>query len=218
MKRPFVVCYICGREFGSASIAIHEPQCLKKWHQQNDLLPKEQRLPPPVKPGVPLPPPVDGSISPAHHEKALNAFNEAAALAASANLAPCPKCGRTFNPDRLQIHQRVCKPTNQNPISHNSCHFSSNWVAPVLFINGNNDQQNDELYKLNTPPEKPTDWKRGDDENQLKLAKTDSVQNLSSLDALRKTTSNAEWIPAITEESCKIKSKTINLSSLSSMP
>jgi hypothetical protein len=24
-----VVCYICGREFGLSSIAIHEPQCLK---------------------------------------------------------------------------------------------------------------------------------------------------------------------------------------------
>lgn len=24
-----VVCYICGREFGTSSIAIHEPACLK---------------------------------------------------------------------------------------------------------------------------------------------------------------------------------------------
>ena len=32
-------CYICGRGFGSASLAIHEPQCLVKWHAQNELLP-----------------------------------------------------------------------------------------------------------------------------------------------------------------------------------
>ena len=47
-----VVCYICGREFGTKSIGIHEPQCLKKWHVQNDELPKNQRRPPPVKPVV----------------------------------------------------------------------------------------------------------------------------------------------------------------------
>ncbi len=24
-----VICYVCGREFGLSSVAIHEPQCLK---------------------------------------------------------------------------------------------------------------------------------------------------------------------------------------------
>ena len=30
-----VVCYVCGREFGLSSIAIHEPQCLKVIHLAN---------------------------------------------------------------------------------------------------------------------------------------------------------------------------------------
>ena len=36
------VCYICGREYGSKSLKIHEPQCLKKWRLAN---PKRSRSP-----------------------------------------------------------------------------------------------------------------------------------------------------------------------------
>ena len=45
-----LTCYICGEGFGSASLAIHEPQCLKKWEARNEQLPKGQREPRPVKP------------------------------------------------------------------------------------------------------------------------------------------------------------------------
>lgn len=51
-RPPTIVCYICGREYGTKSIAIHEPQCLKKWHNENKLLPKELRRPEPKKPEV----------------------------------------------------------------------------------------------------------------------------------------------------------------------
>lgn len=50
IRRPrTVVCYICGREYGTKSISIHEPQCLKKWHNENNLLPKELRRQEPKK-------------------------------------------------------------------------------------------------------------------------------------------------------------------------
>eukprot|EP01052_Picozoa_sp_SAG31_P029668 SAG31_NODE_2967_length_4841_cov_4.952552_4_plen_157_part_00 len=45
-----LTCYICGEGFGSSSLAIHEPQCLKKWEARNEQLPKGQREPRPVKP------------------------------------------------------------------------------------------------------------------------------------------------------------------------
>ena len=51
-RPPTIICYICGREYGTKSIAIHEPQCLKKWHNENNLLPKELRRPEPKKPEV----------------------------------------------------------------------------------------------------------------------------------------------------------------------
>ena len=56
-RRPrTVLCYICGREYGSKSVAIHEPQCLDKWHRENDSLPRHMRRPTPKKPeNLPLP-------------------------------------------------------------------------------------------------------------------------------------------------------------------
>ncbi len=53
IRRPAtVICYICGREYGSKSISIHEPNCLKKWHMENEKLPKSQRRTAPVKPEI----------------------------------------------------------------------------------------------------------------------------------------------------------------------
>ena len=51
-KPPSMVCYICGREFGTKSISIHEPQCLEKWKVQNNKMPPGQRRPEPKKPEV----------------------------------------------------------------------------------------------------------------------------------------------------------------------
>jgi len=45
-----VMCYICGREFGSRSIVIHIPQCKKKWEREQERLPKSQRRPLPSEP------------------------------------------------------------------------------------------------------------------------------------------------------------------------
>ena len=39
-------------------------------------------------------------------------MNEAAWEASKAQLIPCEHCGRKFQPDRLQVHQRSCKPGN----------------------------------------------------------------------------------------------------------
>ncbi|XP_071482450.1 zinc finger protein 474-like [Diadema antillarum] len=107
MRRPpTVVCYICGREFGTKSISIHEPQCLKKWHIENDKLPKKLRKAEPIKPVITVVP-ISGSKDGQYN---LDAINEAAWKASQANLVPCDICGRTFLPDRLMVHQRSCKP------------------------------------------------------------------------------------------------------------
>ncbi|KAL6091174.1 hypothetical protein STEG23_028735 [Scotinomys teguina] len=101
-RPPTIVCYICGREYGTKSISIHEPQCLKKWHNENNLLPKELRRPEPKKPEV--------RIISAKGFYDLDALNEAAWTSAQSQLVPCDVCGRTFLPDRLIVHQRSCKP------------------------------------------------------------------------------------------------------------
>ncbi|XP_060092403.1 zinc finger protein 475 isoform X1 [Heteronotia binoei] len=100
-RPPTVICYICGREYGTKSISIHEPQCLKKWHIENDQLPKHLRRPEPKKPEI-------RSIG-AKGYYDLDALNESAWNSAQSQLVPCDICGRTFLPDRLIVHQRSCK-------------------------------------------------------------------------------------------------------------
>ncbi len=102
-KPAAVVCYICGREYGTKSISIHEPQCIKRWHQENRKLPKDQRRPPPQKPEVL--PTIGGKGG-----YDISRWNEAAWASAQSNLVPCEHCGRTFNPDRLSVHQKSCRP------------------------------------------------------------------------------------------------------------
>ena len=99
-----VVCYLCGREFGTQSIGIHEPQCLKKWQQENDQLPKSQRRPVPQKPQIEAP--VAGSGTGTYN---LDNLNEAAFQAAMDNRVACKNCGRRFNPDRLPVHMQSCR-------------------------------------------------------------------------------------------------------------
>ncbi|XP_009463137.1 PREDICTED: zinc finger protein 474-like [Nipponia nippon] len=99
---PAVICYICGRQYGTKSISIHEPQCLKKWHRENDMLPKHLRRPEPKKPEV--------SPIQAKGFYDLDSLNEAAWISAQNQLVPCDICGRTFLPDRLIVHQQSCKP------------------------------------------------------------------------------------------------------------
>ncbi|KFQ91149.1 Zinc finger protein 474, partial [Nipponia nippon] len=98
-RRPcFRVCYICGREFGSQSISIHEPQCLEKWHTENNQLPRHLRRAEPRKPEA-----LTSSSC------MLTAENEAAYDSAQAQLLPCGNCGRTFLPACLTVHQKCCR-------------------------------------------------------------------------------------------------------------
>ena len=106
----FVLCYICGRKFGTKSIDIHTPQCLEKWKVENDKLPKSQRRPVPKKPEA-----VGGS-----GQYSVEAMNEAAWKSSQAQLIPCENCGRTFAPDRLAVHQRACKPKDGSTPKQNT--------------------------------------------------------------------------------------------------
>ncbi|XP_063591234.1 zinc finger protein 474-like isoform X2 [Penaeus indicus] len=117
---PTRVCYICGREFGSRSLAIHQPQCLEKWRRENEKLPRNLQRPEPVLP---------------EHELTHEEWNEYAWKTAQAQLVPCEWCGRTFFPERLEVHQRGCKPppgaTKKAQRSSNRPDTSSNLNASM---------------------------------------------------------------------------------------
>ncbi|VDL76858.1 unnamed protein product [Nippostrongylus brasiliensis] len=102
--KPPVICYICGRQYGSLSIAIHEPKCLEKFHIENNKLPKNQRRSEPKRPEVVLD--ENGEIN-------VEATNEARWDNAQSLLIQCEHCGRRFAEDRIAVHQRSC--TADNP-------------------------------------------------------------------------------------------------------
>ncbi|XP_034245873.1 uncharacterized protein LOC117647965 [Thrips palmi] len=90
---PLVECYLCGKKFGTRSIGIHEPQCLKKWQQLHGEDAAAQALDKPRDAGT-----VD-----------IDASAEAAWQAHLSQLIPCAHCGRKFSPDRISVHERCCK-------------------------------------------------------------------------------------------------------------
>ena len=50
-KRPkALVCYICGREYGTRSLTIHLKTCKKQWEIEQESLPKKKRKPCPQPP------------------------------------------------------------------------------------------------------------------------------------------------------------------------
>ncbi|XP_050513946.1 zinc finger protein 474-like isoform X3 [Diabrotica virgifera virgifera] len=109
-----LTCYICGREYGTSSLKLHEPKCLEKWERENSSLPQHLRRKLPVRPS--------GAVS-------SEEWNELAWEASQANLVPCPNCGRTFYPDRLVVHQRSCKQLPQSEF-RNSNQSLTNVVLP----------------------------------------------------------------------------------------
>ncbi|KAK0177518.1 hypothetical protein PV328_001565 [Microctonus aethiopoides] len=94
-----VTCYICSREFGTASFPIHEPKCMEKWERENNALPLSKRRSVPQRPIVP----VDDQQ-----------WNAVAWEQSQMQLVPCFKCKRTFLPDRLTVHEKTCKATPKN--------------------------------------------------------------------------------------------------------
>lgn len=86
-----VVCYLCGREAGTASIRFHHLKCIERW-----------------PPGDPLPfPPSYGAI-PKRRGRALTAYNDAArACYETHTRCSCPLCGKEgIKRAMLNVHLR----------------------------------------------------------------------------------------------------------------
>ena len=125
IKRPkTIICYICGREYGTRSLEIHIKSCEKKWEIEQQNLPKKQRRPCPQAPAgfenvirvaqgkkpiisatdqQPSSQEFDIPIKPGMSQEAVMAqYNDAAFKNWDQNvLEPCPNCNRTFLPRSL---------------------------------------------------------------------------------------------------------------------
>eukprot|EP00659_Diplonema_papillatum_P007277 gene7277-11221_t len=110
-KRPnFLMCYLCGQQFGKASLPIHQPQCFVKklveW-ERND---PDMRGPKPLSPEEQAARAPQVDTRGMNREQQAEAFNDAQYQQFSDNMLACENCGRTFFPDRLVIHKRSCHP------------------------------------------------------------------------------------------------------------
>ena len=140
IKAPMkmTACCWCKRQFSKRSLAIHEKSCRKvtsqqqqqQQQQQEDVLEvpeKKEVLDKPwrrpnrkrwVSEADDTPP-----EKPAHSESEVIKINavvesddELDAMATECDgLVPCETCGRTFLPDRLQVHMRSCAKANPAP-------------------------------------------------------------------------------------------------------
>ncbi|KAI8804846.1 hypothetical protein BJ742DRAFT_775732 [Cladochytrium replicatum] len=102
------ICYLCGREFGSQSIGIHEKACMEKWEKNNASLPKSKRRSRPVRPADDIPIQAKGAGGGLGAGEGYN--DRAFQNAMEVQRVPCDVCGRKFNEDRLDVHKRACKP------------------------------------------------------------------------------------------------------------
>ena len=110
MNRPrALVCYLCGQQYGTASLAIHQPQCYRKKLQQWEVLPQGARGPRPIDPATRQAPPGPGAGKMSGAD--VDRFNEQQFSGYQQNLSGCPHCGRRFNPEALQ----VCPPPPPTP-------------------------------------------------------------------------------------------------------
>lgn len=113
MPRPVAwTCHLCGRGFGSASLAIHVKSCEERWlREEATKLPRDRRALP-TPPSVPMASPLGLSASPTVQAVAVDTYNAAATASYNATtLVPCGICGRTFaSADRLSVHSRSCTP------------------------------------------------------------------------------------------------------------
>ena len=112
-QRPkTLTCYLCGQQFGSASIAIHERSCKKKFVLQQAQLPEAFRKELPAAPKNPIPTKESSRAE-------FDAYNdEAFQILNTLVMHRCPKCGRTFARfDKFQNHAERCDAT-VNVTSH----------------------------------------------------------------------------------------------------
>lgn len=96
-----LVCHICGREFGTKSLTIHQKSCAQKWEQAEALKPKHLRRPLPTAPSLDPLPSMSREELEKRNQKAMDTFEKQA-------MKQCPNCFRTFLEDRLDVHLRSC--------------------------------------------------------------------------------------------------------------
>lgn len=121
-----ILCYLCGKGFGTTSISIHRPQCYLK---QMIAWERGERREKPIDPktheknvqekidavrareagvdNVPVGRRMEGRSETNYTDDDWDMYNR---IQQDTAFSRCPHCDRTFLPDRLEIHLRSCRP------------------------------------------------------------------------------------------------------------
>merc|ERR1712008_89935 len=115
---------------GKASIAIHIPQCEKKWDMEQLKLPKKQRRPCHEKPQE-YERIISGELKGKDYHTAMDQYNlQAFEDFNKKALLECKNCGRTFLAKPLEIHSRSCKPGSERPAKKPRSHTKMPGINP----------------------------------------------------------------------------------------
>ena len=107
---PGLLCHLCGKQFGSASLEIHQRTCRLRFEREH------------------------GRAAP---EAPAGGDNEAAThLFESEVMEACPHCARTFLPGRLEVHLRSCKgpATPRSSPAPSPCPVCSRLLTPAQML------------------------------------------------------------------------------------
>ena len=105
---PGLLCHLCGKQFGSASLEIHQRTCRLRYEREH------------------------GRAAP---EAPAGGDNEAAAqFYESEVMEACPHCARTFLPGRLEVHLRSCKGPATPRSSPSPCPVCSRLLTPAQML------------------------------------------------------------------------------------
>ena len=105
---PGLLCHLCGKQFGSASLEIHQRTCRLRYEREH------------------------GRVAP---EAPAGGDNEAAAqFYESEVMEACPHCARTFLPGRLEVHLRSCKGPATPRNSPSPCPVCSRLLTPAQML------------------------------------------------------------------------------------
>ncbi len=105
-----IVCYLCGKEFGSKSISIHQEQCIVKWTNLRSSLPKQwhDRIPIPPMPKTDLPKDLSNSAElTRYNEESLEIYQKDSRI-------QCPDCNKFMNVDAVSHHINICPANASN--------------------------------------------------------------------------------------------------------
>lgn len=122
-KPKALMCFLCGREFGTNSLEIHMKQCEKK-NNKNSIPQQYNQVFDKIKSG--------NKLSNNEYEQFNNNANDEYK---DKTLVGCLNCGRKFLPDRLEVHLRSCKGEGVKFKLKNEAKSSQG--VPKLSIKGN---------------------------------------------------------------------------------